>query len=72
MMRSRWFLRNADVGIQVTQPLHPPTTAFLKALYDLPKGTGQSDFVNAITVAADIINRAISARPGRCMCRLHL
>ena len=29
----------------------------------MPRGQGKSDFVDAVTVAADIINRALQARP---------
>ena len=46
------------------QPLRPPTVDFLKSLYALPKGSGNSDFIEAVTVAANAINKAIQARPG--------
>jgi hypothetical protein len=36
---------------------------FLTSLVDLPEGQGNSDFLDAITVAADSINRAVLARP---------
>ena len=29
----------------------------------MPRGQGKSDFVDAVTVAADIINRTLQARP---------
>ena len=29
----------------------------------MPRGQGKSDFLDAVTVAADIINRALQARP---------
>lgn len=46
---------------QVQQPLQPPNASFL--MLNMPKGGGNSDFVEAVTVAADSINRAVRARP---------
>ncbi len=51
------------LDLQVEQSLRPPDVQFLKSLGDLPKGKGSSDFIDAITVAADSINRAVTARP---------
>lgn len=48
---------------QVEQPLQPPNAQFLTSLMNLPKGGGRSDFIDAVTVAADSINRATQARP---------
>ncbi|BDA44905.1 X-ray repair cross-complementing protein 5 [Coccomyxa sp. Obi] len=47
--------------ITVQQPLQPPNANFL--MLNMPKGGGNSDFVDAVTVAADSINRALQARP---------
>ena len=47
--------------LQVHQPLQPPNANFL--VLNMPKGGGKSDFVDAVTVAADSINRALQARP---------
>lgn len=45
------------------QALQPPNVHFLTSLSNLPKGGGTSDFIDAVTVAADSINRATQARP---------
>lgn len=49
--------------LQVEQTVRPPDVQFLKSLMELPKGKGSSDFLDAITVAADSINRSVIARP---------
>ena len=49
--------------LQEPQPQRPPTTEFLQTPYDILEGKGDSNFVDAIAVAANTINRAIDLRP---------
>ena len=51
--------------LQEEHGLKPPDQAYLRGLEPgkMPRGQGKSDFVDAVTVAADIINRALQARP---------
>ncbi len=50
---------------QEEHSLRPPDQAFLKNLEPgiMARGQGKSDFIDAVTVAADILNRGIAARP---------
>ena len=43
--------------ISVQHELDPPAAPFLVSLSEVPKGTGRSDFVDALTVAVDCIYR---------------
>ena len=44
--------------ISVQHALSPPDASFLISLSEIPKGSGRSDFVDALTVAVDCIYRA--------------
>ncbi len=50
---------------QEEHALKPPDQAYLKGLEpgSMTHGQGKSDFIDAVTVAADILNRAVQARP---------
>mmetsp|Transcript_37217 Transcript_37217/g.82780 ORF Transcript_37217/g.82780 Transcript_37217/m.82780 type:complete len:744 (-) Transcript_37217:388-2619(-) len=48
--------------IYVLQELKPPGLDTLCALSPLPRGTGTSDFVDALTVAVDMLNKACEVR----------
>ncbi|KAK9809762.1 hypothetical protein WJX73_003919 [Symbiochloris irregularis] len=49
--------------ITVLQPLSLPDQSLLISLSDAQKGSGRSDFVDALTVAVDCIYRAAQERP---------
>lgn len=51
--------------MQEEHPLKPPDQAYLVGLEPgkMPRGQGKSDFIDAVTVAADILNRAVHLRP---------
>lgn len=53
------------MNVQEEHSLRPPDQAYLKGLEPgkMVRGQGKSDFIDAVTVAADILNRAITARP---------
>ncbi len=51
--------------MQEEHPLKPPDQAYLQGLEpgQMPRGQGRSDFIDAVSVAADILNKAVELRP---------
>ena len=54
---------NEYACISVQHELAPPDQSFLVSLSEVPKGTGRSDFVDALTVAVDFIYRTGTYSP---------
>ena len=64
-----WNLHQLDLScraiVQEEHSLKPPDQAYLQGLEpgQMARGQGKSDFIDAVSVAADILNKAVQMRP---------